>query len=69
MHTLKWPRRIEEDEKLNSNSEPTETDEENVQKPTCDICKKEFDSANDMMLHTSMEHLAETLQFAKNNVL
>ena len=39
-----------------------------VQKEICDICKKEFDSPKDLMLHTSLEHLAETIQFAKNNI-
>ena len=34
----------------------------------CDICKKEFNSPKDMMIHTSLEHLAETIQFAKNNI-
>ena len=38
-------------------------------KEICDICKKEFNSASDMLIHTSLEHLAETVQFAKKYIL
>ena len=35
-------------------------------KETCVICNKEFASAKDMMIHTSLEHLSETIQFANH---
>ena len=52
-------------EKPNTVSEITEI----MKKEICEICKKEFNSATDMMTHTSLEHLAETIQFAKKHIL
>ena len=38
------------------------------QNESCEVCKMEFESAKDMMVHTSLEHLSETIQFAMNNL-
>ena len=40
-----------------------------LQKEICDICKRKFDTSNDLMIHTSQDHLAETIKFAKENIL
>ena len=59
-----------DDANVNENdSEVFIENNEIAQKVICDICNKEFDSAKDMMAHTALEHLAETIHFATNDIL
>ena len=51
------------------NSEHLSEMKEIAQQEICEICKKEFNSAKEMMTHTSLEHLAETIKFANNYIL